>query len=92
MNVPVPVFLHFSKQTHIAIMIEELLEGMTPGKAVLWSLGIFTFFCILRKLQASAQIARLGARAPKIHFRLPYGMPAIWIFFLSFILLWNIVR
>lgn len=55
-------------------MIEELLAGMTPGKAVLWSLGIFTLFCIFRKLQASAQIARLGARAPKIHFRLPYGM------------------
>lgn len=58
-------------------MIEELLSGMTPGKTVLWSLGVFTLFCIFRKLQASAEIARLGARAPKIHFRLPYGMAAI---------------
>lgn len=56
-----------------ADMIEDLLVGMTPGRATLWALGLFIAFCVFRKLQASAQIARLGARAPKIPFRLPYG-------------------
>lgn len=60
-------------------MIEELLTGMTPAKAFLWSFGIFTLFCIFRRLQASAQIARLGARAPKIHFRLPYGKANLYL-------------
>ncbi|KAJ5539379.1 hypothetical protein N7513_007711 [Penicillium frequentans] len=59
-------------------MIESLLEGMTPGKATLWLLGLFTFFCVFRKIQASAQIARLGARAPKIGFRLPYALDFIY--------------
>lgn len=54
-------------------MIEALLEGMTPGKAAIWCLGLFTLACTLRMIQVSAQIARLGARAPKIKFRLPYG-------------------
>ncbi|KAJ5653071.1 hypothetical protein N7490_000074 [Penicillium lividum] len=55
-------------------MIEYLLEGLTPGKATLWLLGLFTLFCVFRKIQASVQIARLGARAPKISFRLPYAL------------------
>lgn len=54
-------------------MIEEILEGMTPGRAALWALGIFTAILVFRKIQVSAQLSRLGARAPKIHFRLPYG-------------------
>lgn len=58
-------------------MIEELIEGLTPGKAFLWFLAIFTVVCLFRRIQTQAQISRLGARAPKISFRLPYGMAAI---------------
>lgn len=47
---------------------------MTPGKAFLWTLAAFALVLIVRKLQVSAEISRLGARAPKISFRLPYGM------------------
>lgn len=54
-------------------MIETLLEGMTPGKAALWLVGLFALACTFRMIQVSAQIARLGARAPRIKFRLPYG-------------------
>lgn len=54
-------------------MIEELVGDLTPTRAVLWFLGLFTAFCMFRKLQTSVQIARLGARAPKVKFYLPYG-------------------
>ncbi|KAJ5093240.1 hypothetical protein N7456_009101 [Penicillium angulare] len=59
-------------------MIEALLEDMTPGKAALWLVGLFTFACTLRMLQVSAQIARLGARAPRIKFHLPYALDFIY--------------
>lgn len=55
-------------------MIEDLLTGMTPGKAFLWTLTLFVAVLVLRKLQVAAEISRLGTRAPKISFRLPYGM------------------
>lgn len=55
-------------------MIEAIVGNLTPTRAVLWFLGLFTAFCVFRKLQASAQIARMGARAPKVKFYLPYGM------------------
>jgi cytochrome P450 len=59
-------------------MIEDLVAGTTPGRASLWLLGIFVVFCVFRKFQASAQIARLGARAPKIKFHLPYALDFIY--------------
>lgn len=55
-------------------MIEGLLMGLTPGRATLWALGLFIAFCVFRTIQAATQISRLGARAPKISFHLPYGM------------------
>ncbi|KAJ6008330.1 hypothetical protein N7540_012306 [Penicillium herquei] len=59
-------------------MIETLLEGMTPSRAALWLLGLFTFACIFRMIQVSARVARLGSRAPKIKFRLPYAVDFIY--------------
>jgi cytochrome P450 len=59
-------------------MIEDLISGTTPSKASLWLLGVFIAFCVFRKFQASAQIARLGTRAPKIGFRLPYALDFIY--------------
>lgn len=61
-------------------MIEEIVGDLTPTRAALWFLGLFTAFCVFRKFQASAQIARLGARAPKVKFHLPYGMIRIRLF------------
>ncbi|KAJ5796451.1 uncharacterized protein N7518_004991 [Penicillium psychrosexuale] len=55
-------------------MIEDILEKTTFSRASLWLLGLFVAFCVFRKFQASAQIARLGLRAPKIEFRLPYAL------------------
>ena len=54
-------------------MIEELLHQMTPGKASLLFLGVFFVLCIVRKVQISMHIKRLGSRAPQVRFRLPYG-------------------
>lgn len=54
-------------------MIEEILNGLTPGKAWLWLLGLLVVVGIIRKAQVTAEIARLGTRAPKILFRIPYG-------------------
>ncbi|KAJ5319360.1 hypothetical protein MYU51_013363 [Penicillium brevicompactum] len=59
-------------------MIEDLIAGASPGRAILWLLGLFVAFCVFRSLQASAQIARLGARAPKIKHRLPYALDFIY--------------
>ncbi|KAJ5129374.1 uncharacterized protein N7515_005413 [Penicillium bovifimosum] len=59
-------------------MIEDLVAGLTPGRASLYLLGLFVTFCVFRKFQASAKIARLGARAPKIPFRLPYALD--WLY------------
>ncbi|KAJ5772985.1 Cytochrome P450 [Penicillium paradoxum] len=59
-------------------MIEDLLTELTPSRAVLCVLGLFVTGCVFRKLQTSAQIARLGARAPKIRFRLPYAIDFIY--------------
>ncbi|KAJ6072710.1 hypothetical protein N7467_010795 [Penicillium canescens] len=59
-------------------MIEELLSGTSPGRASLWLLGLFVAFCVFRKVQAAAQISRLGTRAPKIQFRLPYALDFIY--------------
>ncbi|KAJ5669468.1 hypothetical protein N7462_010538 [Penicillium macrosclerotiorum] len=59
-------------------MIEEFLAGMTPGRTFLWSLGVFVAFCVFRKIQAAVQIAHLGARAPKVSFRLPYALDFIY--------------
>lgn len=52
----------------------EILYGLTPGKATLWLVGLFFLACLLRKAQVSAEIARIGTRAPRIPFRIPYGM------------------
>ncbi|KAJ6171339.1 hypothetical protein N7470_000406, partial [Penicillium chermesinum] len=49
-----------------------------PRRAVLWALGIFTALSVFRKLQVSAQISRLGARAPKISFRYPYALDFLY--------------
>ncbi|KAJ5189608.1 Cytochrome P450 [Penicillium cf. griseofulvum] len=59
-------------------MIEDLLAVTTLSRASLWALGLFVAFCVFRKFQASAQIARLGVRAPKIKFRLPYALDFIF--------------
>lgn len=54
-------------------MIENVLYGMTPATASLWLAGIFFVACLLRKAQVSAEIYRLGTRAPMVPFRIPYG-------------------
>ncbi|KAJ5619650.1 hypothetical protein N7510_003634 [Penicillium lagena] len=59
-------------------MMEDILMGMTPGRASLWCLGLFVLFCLYRMIQASTQISRLGARAPKIKFRLPYALDFVY--------------
>jgi cytochrome P450 len=59
-------------------MIEDVVADLTPGRASLWLFGLFVTFCVFRKFQASARIARLGARAPKISFRLPYALDFIY--------------
>ncbi|OQE46368.1 hypothetical protein PENCOP_c001G06646 [Penicillium coprophilum] len=59
-------------------MIENLFVRMTLSRASLWALGLFVAFCVFRKFQASAQIARLGVRAPKIKFYLPYALDFIF--------------
>ncbi|CAI7614497.1 unnamed protein product [Penicillium crustosum] len=59
-------------------MIEDLLAQTTLSRASVWLLGLFVAFCVFRKFQASAQIARLGVSAPKIEFRLPYALDFIF--------------
>ncbi|KAB8263955.1 cytochrome P450 [Aspergillus pseudonomiae] len=59
-------------------MIEDLLHQMMPGKAALCLLGVFFLACIVRKVQISMQIQRLGGRAPMVQFRLPYAMDFIY--------------
>lgn len=54
-------------------MIEEILNDLTPDNAWLWLLGLLIVVGIIRKGQVTAEIARLGTRAPKIPFRIPYG-------------------
>jgi hypothetical protein len=56
-----------------AKMIEDLISGMTPGKATLWFLGLFFVGVLIRKLQVSREVARLGTRAPQVSTLLPYG-------------------
>lgn len=51
--------------------------GKMPGQAFLWTVSLFVAILIVRKLQVSAQISRLGARAPKISFHLPYGTSSV---------------
>lgn len=60
-------------QTH-ANMLENLLHDLTPAKASLYIVGLFFLACLLRKAQVAAEIARIGTRAPRIPFRIPYGM------------------
>ncbi|EKV13300.1 Cytochrome P450 alkane hydroxylase, putative [Penicillium digitatum] len=59
-------------------MIEDFLTGMMLSKTSLLLLGLFSAFCVFHKFQASAQIARLGVRAPKIEFHLPYALDFIF--------------
>ncbi|KAJ5155169.1 hypothetical protein N7492_007972 [Penicillium capsulatum] len=59
-------------------MIEDLLMRLTLGRAILWALGLFIACCVFRKMQTAAQISRLGTRAPKIPFRLPYALDFIY--------------
>ncbi|KAI9376220.1 cytochrome P450 [Aspergillus egyptiacus] len=59
-------------------MIEELVNQLTPGQAALYLLGAFFLACLARKVQVQWQLSRLGARAPKIQFRLPYAMDFIY--------------
>ncbi|KAJ5518647.1 Cytochrome P450 E-class group I [Penicillium expansum] len=59
-------------------MIEDLLAWMTLSRTSLWLLGLFVAFCVFRKFQASAQIALLGVRAPKIRFHVPYALDFIF--------------
>lgn len=54
-------------------MIEELLNGMSPGQAALWLLGLFVLGIVIRRLQVSREISRLGTRSPQVAFRIPYG-------------------
>lgn len=54
-------------------MIDNFIQELTPGKASLWLVGLFFLACLVRKFQVSAGIARLGTRAPRIPFRVPYG-------------------
>ncbi|KAL2827176.1 cytochrome P450 [Aspergillus cavernicola] len=59
-------------------MIEEFVGKITSGQAALGLLGAFFFACLARKIQVQWQLSRLGARAPKVQFRLPYAMDFIY--------------
>ncbi|PWY91819.1 cytochrome P450 alkane hydroxylase [Aspergillus sclerotioniger CBS 115572] len=59
-------------------MLELLVAQMTPVKASVCLAGIFILACLLRKLQVSREISRLGARAPRVRFRLPYAIDHIY--------------
>ena len=63
-----------SLSSDTAKMIEELVHDLTPGQAALYFIGAFFFVCLARKIQVQWQLSRLGSRAPKIQFRLPYGV------------------
>ncbi|KAL4810886.1 cytochrome P450 [Aspergillus unguis] len=58
-------------------LIEELVGNLTPGQAVLYFVAAFFLACLARKAQVQWQLSRLGARAPKVQFRLPYAMDFI---------------
>ncbi|OOF99165.1 hypothetical protein ASPCADRAFT_127732 [Aspergillus carbonarius ITEM 5010] len=59
-------------------MLELLVAQMTPGKASVCLVGVFIFACLLRKLQVSREISRLGERAPRVRFQLPYAIDHIY--------------
>ncbi|RAL01349.1 cytochrome P450 [Aspergillus ibericus CBS 121593] len=59
-------------------MLEILVAQVTPVKASVCLAGIFFLACLLRKVQVSREISRLGARAPRIRFRLPYAIDHIY--------------
>lgn len=55
-------------------MLEYLVGQMSPMKASACLVGIFLIACLVRKFQVSLEVSRLGLRAPRIRFRLPYGV------------------
>ncbi|OJJ77565.1 hypothetical protein ASPBRDRAFT_70934 [Aspergillus brasiliensis CBS 101740] len=55
-------------------MLEYLAAQTSPMKASACLVGVFFLACPLRKIQVSLKISRLGLRAPRIRFRLPYGL------------------
>ncbi|PYH41469.1 cytochrome P450 [Aspergillus saccharolyticus JOP 1030-1] len=59
-------------------MIEDTLTHMTPGKAAVCLLGVLFIAGLLRKIQVSLEISRLGCRAPRVRHRLPYAFDHIY--------------
>ncbi|PYH77699.1 cytochrome P450 alkane hydroxylase [Aspergillus uvarum CBS 121591] len=59
-------------------MIEETLAQMTAGKAALCLLGVLFIAGLLRKVQVSLEISRLGCRAPRVPLTLPYAIDHIY--------------
>ncbi|KAH3264480.1 hypothetical protein KXW57_002825 [Aspergillus fumigatus] len=59
-------------------MIEELLAQIHSGWAALYVLGALFFACLIRKAQVSMEISKLGYRAPRIRFYLPWAIDFLY--------------
>ncbi|GCB20249.1 cytochrome P450 52A13 [Aspergillus awamori] len=59
-------------------MLEYLVGQMSPMKASACLVGIFLIACLVRKIQVSLEVSRLGLRAPRIRFRLPYALDNVY--------------
>ncbi|PYI11446.1 cytochrome P450 alkane hydroxylase [Aspergillus sclerotiicarbonarius CBS 121057] len=59
-------------------MLEILVAQITPVKACVCLVGIFFLAGLLRRLQVSRENSRLGERAPRIRFQLPYAIDHIY--------------
>ncbi|RAL17279.1 cytochrome P450 [Aspergillus homomorphus CBS 101889] len=59
-------------------MIDETLTQMTPGKAVACVIGTLFIAGLLRRIQVSLEISRLGCRAPRVRLMLPYAIDHIY--------------
>ncbi|KAI2879733.1 hypothetical protein CBS76997_10719 [Aspergillus niger] len=59
-------------------MLEYLVGQMSPMKASACLVGIFLIACLVRKFQVSLEVSRLGLRAPRIRFRLPYALDNVY--------------
>ncbi|KAA8644418.1 hypothetical protein EYZ11_002773 [Aspergillus tanneri] len=59
-------------------MIDGLITQILSWQAYVVLLGGFLLSCLIRKIQVSNQIARLGSRAAKVPIRLPYAIDFIY--------------
>ncbi|XRM42435.1 hypothetical protein ABZX51_005651 [Aspergillus tubingensis] len=59
-------------------MLEYLVDQVSPMKASACLVGIFFLACLVRKIQVSWEISRLGLRAPRMRFWLPYALDNVY--------------